>query len=498
MIKNDIIRALDENARLTPEKTAFTEAGGRSLSWKELRDAAFSVASALIKDGRDSSLPVAVTVGRDLSGVVSILGCVAAGRWYVPVDGELPADRIRTLIDVADPEIIITESADVDFGDRTVIVPSKIAAVSDPELSERDPDLPMFGIFTSGSTGTPKLVVKSASAMISFICAYVKEFGFGRDEVFGNQIPFYFDASTKDLFSTVMLGATCVVIPQKHFSFPVGLIGILNDYKVSSIVWVPSALSIAARFNVFAAAKPESVKKILFVGERMPVKYLNAWMEALPDAEFVNLYGSTEVAGNSCFYRVPRGLPDDASLPIGRPFEGIRVFLSDGSGSDADEGEIAVAGPWLAEGYWRDAEKTASVFRETTIGDFTGRVYFSGDYGRRNPDGTLVCVSRKDSQIKHMGHRIELGEIEISASALPYVREACCVYDGDAEKIILFFSCAQDEDYAKKIRADLSRALPKYMIPHIFRASEELPHNRNGKIDRKALAAQAADVSRRK
>ncbi|MBO7376193.1 MAG: D-alanine--poly(phosphoribitol) ligase, partial [Clostridia bacterium] len=132
-------------------------------------------------------------------------------------------------------------------------------------------------------------------------------------------------------------------------------------------------------------------------------------------------------------------------------------------------------------------EKTASVFRDCEIGGFSGRVYFSGDFGRRNPDGTLVCVSRKDSQIKHMGHRIELGEIEAAAVALPYVRECCCVYNPSSEKIILVFSCDAGPDRQKQLRSDLSRVLPKYMIPHVFRELPELPHNRNGKIDRAAL-----------
>ncbi len=485
----DIVFSLEYNARAFPDKPAFIEPGGKTFGWGELRDAAMSVASALASAGGRRDLPVAVTVGRDASCVAAILGCVAAGRWYVPIDGELPPERLKTLIGVADPELIVSSLPGAAGFGLPVIDPGSLSPAGDYIPSPASEDEPLFGIFTSGSTGTPKLVVKSAGAMTSFIVEYIEEFGFSRDEVFGNQIPFYFDASTKDLFATVALGASCVVIPQKEFSFPVNLVSILNKYKVTSIVWVPSALSIAARFNVFSAAVPETLGKILFVGERMPVKYLKVWMNALPCAEFVNLYGSTEVAGNSCFYRVPRDLPDDAILPVGRPFNGIRVFLSgpDDADTDADEGEIAVAGPWLADGYWRDPEKTAAVYRDTQIGDYTGRIFFSGDFGRRNPDGTLVCVSRKDSQIKHMGHRIELGEIEAAAGALPYVRECCCVYNSFTEKIILVSSCDAGPDRQKQLRSDLTRVLPKYMIPHVFRELPELPHNRNGKIDRAAL-----------
>ncbi|MBO7376268.1 MAG: AMP-binding protein, partial [Clostridia bacterium] len=360
----DIVSALEYNARTFPDKPAFIEPEGRSFSWSETRDAAMSVASALASAGRRRDLPVAVTVGRDASCVAAILGCIAAGRWYVPIDGELPPERMKMMIGVADPELIVSSLPGASAHGLPVIDPSSLPAAGNYLPSPASGDEPLFGIFTSGSTGTPKLVVKSSRAMTSFIAEFIGEFGFSPNEVFGNQIPFFFDASTKDLFATVALGAACVIIPQKEFSFPVNLVSILNKYKVTSVVWVPSALSIAARFNVFSAALPETLANILFVGEQMPVKYLNVWMNALPGAEFVNLYGSTEVAGNSCFYRVPRGLPDDAILPVGRPFNGIRVFLAGPDGTDADEGEIAVAGPWLANGYWRDPEKTASVFRD--------------------------------------------------------------------------------------------------------------------------------------
>ncbi len=484
---NEIILSLEKYARLTPDKTAFAEAGGASVTWRELFDRTLGIAGALPpeRDGR----PVAVFAGRDVYTVCAIFGCIAAGRWYTLIDSELPDERIASMLDVCRPDAVISHARAVpgDAVDIAVIDPAADLAPADPEcLPERAPELPMFGIFTSGSTGTPKLVVKSRRAMTSFISAYVDAFGFSPNEVFGNQIPFYFDASTKDLFATVFLGATCVLIPQKYFSFPVNLISILNEYRVGTIVWVPSALSIAARFNVFAAGMPEYLRNVLFVGEKMPVKYLKIWQKALPGARFVNLYGSTEVAGNSCYYTVPDDIPDDFTLPVGKPFPGTRVFIVDPeTGMESESGEICVAGDGLAEGYFGDPEKTASVFRTVTLGDFTGRVYFSGDAGKILPDGNIVCVSRKDSQIKHMGHRIELGDIETAALSLPAVTGACCLYDAEREKIVLFFSA--DSDETQSVRRGLASLLPKYMIPHVFRYLPALPRNRNGKLDRARL-----------
>ena len=479
---NIILRKLDEACAAHPDKVAFREYGGKSITYSELRRRAYSIAYAILGLAPDDDAPVAVPVGRSADGICGIFGAIAAGRWYVPVDSELPDDRIASLLGVCSPFAVIGDL----HTDAVKIPTDGLPDAPDGFVpAGRDADAPMFGIFTSGSTGVPKLVVKSEKAMMSFIGVYAETFSFTDGEVFGNQIPFYFDASTKDIFTTVYTGATCVIIPAQAFSFPVNLIGILNECRVTTIVWVPSALTVAARFNVFSAATPETVKNVLFVGERMPVKYLNAWMAALPGARFVNLYGSTEVAGNSCYYVVDRVFDDGGILPIGRPFEGTGVYILGDDGNECTEGEICISGDGLAIGYYNDPEKTSAVFRTAELRGKTLRICRSGDFGRLGPDGNFVCVSRRDSQIKHMGHRIELGEIEAAAGAVEGVGECCCFYDEEHEKIVLFFSAASD--IGRDIRRVLSSKLPKYMIPHKYRYAESLPHNRNGKIDRALL-----------
>ncbi len=493
-MSNVLIDKLCEAAVRHPGKAAFTEYGGSSLTFSGLLARARSVAAAILEavpDGGDD--PVAIVADRSPECVAALFGAVMAGKWYVMIDSELPPERTLAMLRVCSPCAVISDSGIGGAGLRLhgdlPPAPDGFAAV------ERDGSLPMFGIFTSGSTGTPKLVVKSADAMCSFIDVYCRTFGFAPDDVFGNQIPFYFDASTKDLFATVWTGASCVMIPAPVFAFPVNLVSVLNECGVTAAVWVPSALSIAARFDVFSAAVPRFLKKVLFVGELMPVRYLNIWRAALPDAEFVNLYGSTEVAGNSCYYIVDRDFAPSDTLPIGRPFEGTSVFILDPeTGLPSAEGEICVAGPGLAIGYYGDPEKTAAAFRETSVGSFSGRLYRSGDLGRYDPGLGFVCVSRRDSQIKHMGHRIELGDIEAAAIALPYVNEVCCHYSPEHGKIVLFFSA--DSDRSADLRRDLSAALPRYMIPHKTVFLEALPHNRNGKTDRAALKAVTEEVLR--
>lgn len=499
---NVILERLDAAAEKFPDKAAFTEYGGKSLTFRQLRDKTCAIASALrfALPENASDSPVAVMAHRTPGTVACMLGVIAAGGWYVPLDSELPPERLSLLLSVCRPAAVVTCS-DEDSPENEAVLSSlgvpvihaaSCADVTGFKPEDRDENEAMFGIFTSGSTGIPKLVVKSRRAMTSFIEVYCSTFDFTSDEVFGNQIPFYFDASTKDIFATVWLGASTVIIPQKCFSFPVDLVKILNEHKVTSITWVPSALSIAARFNVFSASKPEYLRQVLFVGELMPIKYINVWREALPGVRYVNLYGSTEVAGNSCYYILDRDFDPTGILPIGRPFANSEVFILDPETLiPADEGELCIAGDGLASGYYNDPEKTAGVFITKEFPDGIRRIYRSGDFGRINEYGEFVCVSRRDAQIKHMGHRIELGEIEAAAASLPYVAEACCFYSHAEEKIIICYSAASDEK--KQLRADLAKLLPKYMIPHKFFWYETLPHNRNGKIDRAGLKAQVLD-----
>ena len=486
---NGWLARLEHWAKVQPDKIIFKEAGKEGLTYGQFYRQVCSVASSLLRffDGKMPEAPVAVVVDRDVQSLVLLFGVCAAGGWYVPVDGALPADRASLLLSVCSPAVLLHATEKEPFGQSDI--PKLFADTTEEgnlnEFPAREETLPLFGIFTSGSTGIPKLVVKDGRGIRKFIENYCNTFELTSEEVFGNQIPFYFDASTKDIFSTVYLGATTVILPQQVFSFPMQLVQMLNDEKISTFVCVPSVLAVAARFDVFSAVTPGTLNNVLFVGERMPIRPLNYWRNALPQTRFVNLYGSTEVAGNSCFYVIDREFSEEEVLPIGHAFETAQLFLLDAEGVPATEGEICVAGEGLALGYYKDEEKTNAVFKDVCFESFSGRIYHSGDYGRINEHGEYICIARKDAQIKHMGHRIELGDIEVCASALDYVDECCCLYAAAAEKIVLFCACA--EEHRKHLRKDLSAKLPKYMLPHDYICFAELPHNRNGKIDRAGL-----------
>jgi acyl-coenzyme A synthetase/AMP-(fatty) acid ligase len=218
-----------------------------------------------------------------------------------------------------------------------------------------------------------------------------------------------------------------------------------------------------------------------------PIRQFNLWKQFVPGARYINLYGPTETTGMTCWYEVDREFGPDEAIPIGRPFCNREILLLDGDkpAAPGEPGEICIRGTCLTLGYYGAFDKTAEVFVQNPLNPhYPELIYRTGDIARYNERGELVFVSRRDSQIKHMGQRIELGEIEMAAAAVEDVGGAGCIYDGEKKKIVLFFAGEADE---AALSAALKDRLPRYMLPGLIMKLERLPVTDNGKLDRIAL-----------
>lgn len=506
----NILEYLEETCRKVPDKDAFICEEDR-ISFSELRRRAFAygriVAAAA---GGAVNRPVCVIGEREIDALVCMLGCVYSGNFYVLVDASLPDERIGSMLASVDFLGVVSCSGRTynapgltfsDVCDREALQ-EEARKLSEEEIEAGVRELldrsrsfdPLYGVFTSGTTGVPKLVVKSHASMLSFIDVFTEMFGFSQEDILGNQFPFYFDASTKDLFSCLKCGLTVHIIPKKYFSFPVYLIHYLIDHRITAIIWVPSALSLVANGNCLEEiGVPDSLKKVLFVGEQMPVRQLNYWKRHMPETEFINIYGSTEVAGNFLYYRYEEMLPDDSRLPTGKPFPDTKVFLLAEDGKEittsGTEGEICVVSGTLSMGYYGNPEMTDKVFVQNPLVEYRETMYRTGDLAVLDQGGNIVWSSRRDFQIKHMGYRIELSEIEITIGAIPGIEECCCAYDAEKMKILLYYTAASD--MKKEIGRQVRERLPKYMFPSKYIHLDVMPHNANGKIDRRKLASAA-------
>ena len=499
MVRN-VLEYLEASAARFPEKTALQDEH-EQMTYSEYVSRAKTIATwvdANVTKG-ERNRPVAVIIDRNIRSIAAFIGIVYSGNFYVPIDNTMPAERVNLIYDTLQPVAVLdarTNTSKPIEGATPIeeiladgrIDEERLAAIRSDAV---DTD-PLYGIFTSGSTGVPKGVVVCHRSVVDLVEAFADAFGFDETMVHGNQAPFDFDVSVKDIYNAMRNGATVVVVPKKLFMLPKLLLEFLNEHQIDTMIWAVSALRIVSDFKALDAVETmPDIRFIMFSGEVMPVKALNYWIDNVPDALYVNLYGPTEITCN-CTYFVINGKQDEwKALPIGKPFRNTRVLLLDEKREKlvtkpGEVGELCVAGTSLALGYWNNPEKTKEAFfQDPSITQYPSTIYGTGDMAFYDENGDLVFASRRDFQIKHMGHRIELGEIEVALNAIPFIETSCCLYDEARGKIVCFYQ-SQSED-TRAIVKILGEKLPKYMWPNIFKRYDKLPMNKNSKIDRVKL-----------
>jgi non-ribosomal peptide synthetase component F len=266
---------------------------------------------------------------------------------------------------------------------------------------------------------------------------------------------------------------------------PLKLLKRLDEMSIDTLMWATAAVKLIGSSKALEKYVPQGLKCVFFAGENMPSRLLNIWRRALPDVKYVNLYGPTEITVDCAYYVVERELADDESVPIGAACGNMEIMLLDGDTPvrSGESGEIVVRGIGVGLGYYNDAERSLAAFVQNPLNNaYREIVYRTGDIARVNGFGELVYLSRKDGQVKHMGSRVELGEIESVAAAIEGVELVFCAYDGDSDRIVMFY-----QGDATDLAAKLSGKLPRYMCPNAIERLDVMPVTPNGKIDRNGI-----------
>ncbi|MFO1490422.1 MAG: amino acid adenylation domain-containing protein [Kiritimatiellia bacterium] len=496
---------LEQGAALThPDKVAFRD-GDFAPTFRQVRDAALRIGSALATLAGRTRRPVVVFLPKSAATLVADLGVLYGGHIYVNLDMQSPPARLLALLHSLEPAAVVTlaahQAAWTALNPPAIPVLTADAALADAAPPPDDPRLrdlrrnaldtdPACIINTSGSTGVPKSAVITHRGLIDFMEWHQQAYPLRPDDVVGSLSPYHFDGYLVGFLSSLWIGCEVNVIPSSLAMFPVRLVEHLRDHGVTFIFWVPTVMVNIANTGALATTPLPALRHVGFAGEVFPTRHLNEWRRLLPHAAFVNYYGPIEISVICTHYEVKRPFRDDEPLPIGFACANTGLLLLDEHDRPCppgERGELCVLGPGVSPGYWRNPEATARAFVQNPLhADYPEILYRTGDLAHLNEHGELMFDGRKDFQIKHQGFRIELGEIENACLAVPGIRNACVLYQRDRKEITLFYEADTPVSPAA-LRAALGVNLPKYMWPTVLRHLPEMPRNPNGKIDRKAL-----------
>lgn len=495
---------LEKAAAKWPERTAVVDSAGQ-MTFGQMMKEAKAVGAALAISCAPKA-PVALWLGREAASIAASQGVAMSGRPYAPLDISLPAKRLRYMLEVLQPAAVIVRQGKEEslrqilaeaaleqapvlhiYEEMIAEQPSGRALKAlQQEAAARLSQEPLCILFTSGSTGRPKGVAVSHELICRQIDANLPIFGLDETQVRAGQVPLYFTMGAyDDVYSVLATGGRLLLLSAAQMMFPRKLMKLFKEQGVNTLFWVPSMLRLTSDSGALELPEEDlpDFKFISFAGEAMPQATLAAWQRRFPQASFVNRYGATELGPASYeFIREP-----GQEMTLGEALPGQELLLLDEEGQQVIRpgfsGEVCVRG-LMALGYWREPALTAKAFVENPLQPaYPERLYRTGDLARLTPEGKLVYLSRRDSQIKHLGYRIELGEIEAAAAEIPGLRSAC-LYKAEKDELVLFYA---GKLAPKEIMAALSPLLPRYMWPARLEKMEELPYTGSGKIDRQAL-----------
>jgi amino acid adenylation domain-containing protein len=447
---------------------------------------------------------VALCLPTNISAAQVMLGVLAAGASYMPVQFNGPAERRDAIIKSFDPHLIVTTEAvakrlrlglDGTFEARIASVGpdddalaaalSAVTPLARPVCVDSESLAAVY--FTSGSTGEPKGVMFSHRGMAAALVGTMAHAELNIDDRMISVAGLHYVASLK-LFNPMAIGCQCHVATDEEMMFPQRLAEMMEHRRTT--IWHATTTQLCQLVERGAIESRDltSLRGVRLVGERIPITVLQRAMDLLSGAKFQNRYGASEAIG-MLFYDVPRPIPPDLDdLPLGQPIACFELSLRDDDGREVapgKTGEICAVGAGVLMGYWNRPDLSAAV---RIAGNPLS--YRTGDLAYVDRDGNYRFAGRRDHQVKIRGHRFELGEIEAVLKSHPAVREAVAfvVSNGGAGQDICAYLLARPAgDLVAEVAAICSRRLPGFAKPAHVIVLEEFPRLSSGKIDRMAL-----------
>ena len=490
--RGTVLDLLADRMTRTPHAVALVDARGE-LTYADLDDRAARLAGALVNAGVRRGDVVAVATGRTAAMAVALLAVLRSGAAYLPVDPQYPAARITLVLDDARPRMVITDGAELPPHD---VPTTSVEAAADPvDVAAVGPDDAASIVYTSGSTGRPKGTVGTHGALANRLTWAAASWSRpGRDVRIAKSSMSFIDGTT-ELLGALVAGATTVIADDEVAKDGARLAALVEEVAATQLLVVPS---LAAAMAEVAPSRLRSVRRWICSGEALTGATVEALQRVSPNAEIVDSYGSSEVAGDV----LTGPIADPDAVTLGRPVPGARIHLL---GPDLQPvlggalGEVYVGGSQLARGYLDQRGITAGRFVADPFADDGGRLFRTGDLARWSPDGEVEYVGRADGQVSINGFRIELGEIEAALTDVPGVAEATVTVHTGPGSVSRLDSYVVTRDGRQldtaAVRATLAHRLPGHLVPATVTQLADLPLLPNGKRDRGALPEPAVKRS---
>jgi amino acid adenylation domain-containing protein len=497
----------EERVRAHPDAVAAVHRG-RQWTYRQLNGRANQLARALLARGLCREDVVAVVTERNLDWMAAVLAIFKAGGAYLPIEPHFPADRIARTLSRAGCRLVLTERGSMATLDHALESLSEIQMLlidaayeeghADDDLGiDVAPDQLAYIYFTSGSTGEPKGAMCEHTGMLNHLFAKIDDLGIAEKDVVAQTAPQCFDISLWQLISALLVGGRTLIIEQEAILDAKRFVGKIADARVAVVQVVPSYLEVVLSYLAQEPRELPDLRCVSVTGEALKKELAQRWFAAQPGIKLINAYGLTETSDDTNHEVMDRA-PDCERVPLGRPINNVHVYVVDEHLSLVPlgaPGEIVFSGVCVGRGYVNDPERTRRAFLADPHRE-GNRLYRSGDYGRWLPDGKLEFLGRRDTQVKISGFRIEIGEVENTLLRLAGVRDGAVVVTERADRskqLVAFYSGERPLD-VNVLRDRLRESLPEYMIPSAFLWRGALPLTANGKIDRKALTALAAEL----
>jgi amino acid adenylation domain-containing protein len=493
---------LESAARSHPDAIAVIGPDDK-LTYAELHERANRLARLLLDRGAGPESVVGLLLPRSAATLVAMLAVLKTGAAYLPLDPGYPAERLRLMVEDAQPCCVLTDTATDSYAADVASLPTATIRLDDPatarELkrlsptapSDADrpeplrPSHPAYVIYTSGSTGTPKGVVVPHRGVVALVDWAAAEFG---PESLAHVLAatsFSFDVSVAEIFPALANGGTVEVAGS--------LLSLLDDdpprWSGGLLCAVPSVFSRL----IGTGGLDVSATTLAMAGEALPASLAARIREIMPGTRLLNVYGPTEATVYATASAVGGPVPvPEGAPPIGRPLGHVRAYVLDSALQQVEagrQGELYLAGGGLARGYLRRAALSAERFVADPFGPPGERMYRTGDLARWRPDGQLDFLGRADAQVKINGFRVELGEVEAVLARHPAVTEVMARVrkgtSGDARLVAYLVLAEGARDPGRRALRDwAAERLPAHLVPAELNAATALPRTASGKLDR--------------